>query len=283
MNIAGVVVLYNPTEQVLENIQTYLPFLRKLYVMDNSTKELDFTDKIKELEKVEYISLGGNHGIAKALKIGTEKSIEENYDYVLSMDQDSKYPTEDFKYIEDYLEKCDISKVGAIGINFSGNRISVLSTDKSYVEKNHLLITSGMIIVSQNYKKIYGYNEDLFIDWVDDDVCMQLLHFGFELILFRNILLEHSLGIMETRKFLFLKVTKGWHSDLRLYYIFRNGTYLKKYKKEYFIKSQKNRINFLHRVYKVIFSSNRRKTLKMIKMGIKDGKNAKLGVYTPKD
>ena len=58
MIIDGVVVLYNPKDDVLDNIKTYQPFLHRLFVMDNSTEyNEDLIGKLKEFKNVEYISL----------------------------------------------------------------------------------------------------------------------------------------------------------------------------------------------------------------------------------
>lgn len=155
MKIAGVVVLYNPTEEIIENIKTYLPIIEKLYVMDNSTKPIEFLDKIKSFGKVEYISLNGNKGIALALKLGTEKAIEDKFDLLLSMDQDSKYPLEDFKYIQNFFKNEDLSNIGIVTINHSGNKLNeVTSDDKSNYIKIPICITSASIIVLNNYKKL---------------------------------------------------------------------------------------------------------------------------------
>ena len=58
MKFAGTVVLYNPQDEkeLLENLNSYLPFLEKLYVVDNSTKVIDFVENVKAIDKVEYIS-----------------------------------------------------------------------------------------------------------------------------------------------------------------------------------------------------------------------------------
>ena len=69
--IAGVIVLYNPPETVIDNISSYLPYLEKLYIVDNSTIfNSTLTYKLKELPKVEYITEQKNLGIARALNIG---------------------------------------------------------------------------------------------------------------------------------------------------------------------------------------------------------------------
>ena len=39
MKIAGTVVWYNPSNENIENIKTYINFVEKLYIIDNSKKD----------------------------------------------------------------------------------------------------------------------------------------------------------------------------------------------------------------------------------------------------
>lgn len=280
MKLAGTVVLYNPDREVLENIQTYLPFIDVLYVMDNSTKEYDFLDDIKKIKKVKYISLDGNKGIAEALKVATETAIDEGFDCILTMDQDSKYPTDDFNYIKEYIDNADISNVGIMAINYTDSQCDVINEDKKYTEKINLAISSGMMIFLDKYKKVEGFHSELFIDCVDFDICLQMIDKSFDILLFRNIMLNHKLGEPEKRKFLFLERTKPWHTKLRYYYMFRNYHYLKKNKK-YFknVDGLKRHFSWIAIIYQSLFSKEKINTFKMILRGIRDGKKGILGPY----
>ena len=74
MKIDGVVVFYNPTIEMIDNIKKYYPILNRLFVIDNSPKEnAEVITKLKELDKVTYLPLGENKGIGYALKVGLEK------------------------------------------------------------------------------------------------------------------------------------------------------------------------------------------------------------------
>lgn len=92
IKIAGVVVLFKPTIEVLDNIDTYVGALEKLIVVDNTPiKEIDsdVICKINSIPKVDYVSLQENMGIAYALNVACNKA--ETFDYLLTMDQDSKF------------------------------------------------------------------------------------------------------------------------------------------------------------------------------------------------
>ena len=102
MKYAGVVVLFNPDDKVLENIKTYINYLDKLYVVDNTPNSDN--SKLFNNKKIEYIANRENKGIAYALNIGAKRALKENFDFLLTMDQDSSFPKGSVKKIIDYIE-----------------------------------------------------------------------------------------------------------------------------------------------------------------------------------
>ena len=104
MKIDGVVVLYNPEDSIYENILSSQKVLSKLFVIDNSTSpNIKIVEQLKKLNNVEYVSLNGNQGIGKALKVGLELAVEDGADYCLTIDQDSVFPSESIDKIETYF------------------------------------------------------------------------------------------------------------------------------------------------------------------------------------
>ena len=94
--ICGTVVLYNPLENVKDNILSYLDLLDKLYVVDNSVNQ-DNQYLLPSSNKIVYINNKDNLGIAKALNIAFERAIKDGYTWVLTMDQDSKFLDDNFE------------------------------------------------------------------------------------------------------------------------------------------------------------------------------------------
>ena len=102
MKIAAVVVLYNPNQDNIDNINRYLNIIDKIYVVDNSE---DNIIRISDSEKIKYIKYGENKGMAKALNEGSINAINDGYKWLLTMDQDSKITEENIKDMLDYLDK----------------------------------------------------------------------------------------------------------------------------------------------------------------------------------
>ena len=93
IRVAATVILYNPDEiSLLLNISSYINDVDKLYVIDNS--DFSLSSKIVEyflsINHIEYINLGGNKGIAYALNYAAISAIKAGYDWLMTMDQDSK-------------------------------------------------------------------------------------------------------------------------------------------------------------------------------------------------
>lgn len=91
MKFAGVVTLYHPQEDVVPNILSYLYELDVLYVLDNSeTPVTEVVNRIKNLPNVRYIAFGENRGISYALNYALKRCTD--YPFLLTMDQDSRFP-----------------------------------------------------------------------------------------------------------------------------------------------------------------------------------------------
>ena len=102
MKIAGVVVLYNPTEDVLDNIESYLCDIDRLYIIDNS---IESHQNMFKDSKITYIPLMQNKGIAYALNEGAKHAIEDSFEYLLTLDQDSSFKDHGVRRMIDFIEK----------------------------------------------------------------------------------------------------------------------------------------------------------------------------------
>lgn len=225
--LAGVVILYNPDSQkTLENILSYSAGLKKLYILDNSEQQHGEWELLSKQigDHVEYINYGSNEGIAKRLNTAAHKAIHDEFEYLLTMDQDSSFPVGAFdKYLNE-IENCSITNVGQFGVNFQPQFTAVENVPMEVLS----IITSGSIINLNYFQTIGNYNENLFIDFVDLEYSYRVNNFGYKVVQFTNIILIHQIGDrVPGRSFKTFKVThRIIHSPIRVYYIVRNGLYL---------------------------------------------------------
>ena len=264
--ICGVTVLYNPTEEVFENISSYLNGLNKLYLVDNSEIE-DNVLKNKFLEfspKIEYIKLNGNEGIAKALNIAKNKAMKENYNWLLTMDQDSKFENDDFLKMLNLVKKY-FKKNIAIFSPFH-KTIGSIYENKEMIEKD-VVMTSGNLLNLKIVQKIGDFEEKFFIDEVDHDYCYRIKKENYKIVVLNEIILRHNLG--NIREYKFFSVTN--HNYIRRYYITRNKLYMTK--KYPFLRKRYIKGIFKDTIKIILVETDKIKKLKMIYLGIKDFKN----------
>ena len=234
MRIAGAVILYHPDADVLQNIHSYLPFLSRLYVIDNSENGLsNVASQLANTNNVQIICNGKNEGIAKRLNEAADMAIAEQFEWLLTMDQDSKFEEADIeKYLLQLNNFSNKKSVAVFGVEYE----NCLPVKDIVAQEVDVLITSGSIINLPVYAEIGGFDEPLFIDEVDTEYCFRAALKGYKIIKFSNVCLQHQLGVVHYHISLktFKKSPRVLHSPRRLYYMVRNRLYVsKKYARQF--------------------------------------------------
>ncbi|MDR2709111.1 MAG: glycosyltransferase [Elusimicrobiota bacterium] len=232
MKIAALVVWYNPYNVgvgAVANIETYSKYFESVIVVDNSKE--DNRELLKAIGNAVYFPNYENVGIAKALNIGCQKALEEGYEWVLTMDQDSFWSNS--KQLEHYIQFCEkLYLSNSKNISFAPRvvglkeKIQEQEADKfSYIK---IMLTSGNILNLKAWLDVGKFNEQLFIDDVDHEICYRLRQKGYNLISIRNCYMNHEIGF------------HGVHYGVRMYYITRNCLYMKKHWPEFWVEYEKN-------------------------------------------
>ncbi len=269
MKIAAVVVVYNPEiEQLKRNIESYASYVNEVIAVDNSDYNIDYNSF--NIEKIVWMKQHENYGIGKALNVGVNKAIEDGCDYVLTMDQDSKFSN---NLIDEYLKYVNES----IAI-LSPNYIIDRKKNKQYKEKTNTMywtMTSGSLLSIKAYKKIGNFKEEFFIDAVDYEYCLRARANGYKIIQVNSAYLLHNPGITKEKKILFFNYKYGYMSPLRLYYQIRNLSCIAKE-----FKSYRSYLVIIMKLAKIfLLFDNKKEFLKMFKKARKDFKNNKYGKY----
>lgn len=235
MKIAGVVVLYNPDENVKKNIDSYINNLDILYVVDNSPEPND-NAKYYKGKKIKYISNHGNKGIAYALNVGAKEAIKEKSEWLLTMDQDSSFKDDSLSKMIGFLKELKTNNIMSSALNLKYDNLGVISAlQRTRLNKDEKLkgidyplvvMTSGNIINLDAYKKVGGFKDWLFIDAVDFEFCLNIKKHKYDIIQYNEAELNHNLGYINEYNFLGKTVYVTNHSAIRRYYITRNRHYL---------------------------------------------------------
>lgn len=226
MKLSATVVLYRPDELVLKNIESYGHDVDLLIVIDNSEKiNADVKKSLLEsFGNIIYYAKNENLGIATALNIACDIAIENGCTWILTMDQDSKFLN--FKhYINCLATLNNLNNVALIGANTMryANKSLPQKPSFDYTEE-FSLITSANFLNLELFEAIGRFEDKLFIDVVDFDYCIRANLKKYKIYLFKDVLVEHSVGNLYQRKNLFTRKIRNKieHSPIRVYYYTRN-------------------------------------------------------------
>lgn len=234
--IIALITLYNPQIENIENVNAIAKQVDKVFVCEN-TGDTRNKEIYKFKQNVCCFFFRTNLGLSIAFNsILKNKSINFNDDdLIIFFDQDSKINESyinDFAKTYEEIEEKD-SFIGALGpvfFDLSSNK-SVCETKQISFNKNiwqvSNLITSSMMCSYRNLKKIGFWNEEIFLDLSDWDLCFRLKKGGKKLFQTDIVTLNHSLGDAVKKVGIFtLKIGKPF----RIYYQTRDCLYLLKKK-----------------------------------------------------
>lgn len=270
MDIISGIVLYNPNIiRLRENLQSIYDQVDYLILVDNGSQNIIEIEKILcEYERIKLIKNEYNKGIATALKQIMNYSIEKNAKWVLTLDQDSVC---DNNLIETYKNYYHKDKIGILTCNI---------IDRNFTEKNELnnefrfvdiCITSGSLMNVEAYKKCRGFDDKMFIDKVDFDICLSIREIGYKIMKVNYNGLLHEVGNGRNVKMLFKDYIVYNHSHIRRYYMARNGIYLAKKHKKY-IKLPRALVKEIRDITLVVlYEDNKIKKFRYAMKGLIDG------------
>ena len=246
MEHAAGIVLFNPDiKRLEENISAISPQVKDVILVDNGSKNADgISSLISRFDNITYIGNADNMGIAKALNQIVEKADELGAKWVLTLDQDT-------------VCKPDIDR--SVKVDFG--------LTAPYV-KDSFCITSGAFNNIRCIKAVGGFDEKLFIDMVDYDICYALTRSGYKIIRMNYVGFLHEVGRSVTKRFFGKDIIIFNHSPLRKYYWARNSIYLKR-KYKLGLSADKRVINRI--IQTVLYETDKVSKLKSMLKGIIDG------------
>jgi rhamnosyltransferase len=267
IKIAAVTVLYKPGIELIENIKSYLNQIEILYIINNSEEEL--CESLKAFLSDSKIKIFNNHknlGIAAALNYGIKQAQVDGFEFVLTMDQDSKVSDNAVSTMMQEFENNQQVGIVAPFVVHAANPQKPLAIRKKEIQ---IAMTSGSIIRLSAFSEVGGFLSKLFIDYVDYEFSLRLIKNGFKIIQIQNVYVFHKLGNIKVKNFLYRKIYPTNHAPTRLYYRTRNRFYVYKLYsnmfREFIINDKKL---FLKELVKIIcFEDNKFKKLYFISLG----------------
>lgn len=281
--VAAIIISYNPDNNLLDSVNLLINQVDKIIIVDNGSEsqKKKNINLIKDIDnkKIEVIFNEENLGIATALNIGVKEALNQGYNWILTMDQDSKASSNMVeKMLEVYntIDESERKEILSIFPNFVDERIQSIEENSNmnsyeYVDAD---ITSGNLLRAEVFDKVGFFDDSLFIDLVDTDFCMRLNEKNIKMIKVRDAILYHSLGESQSVKSIFGKFNTSNHSALRRYYMTRNRFYTwEKYKDLNSFTLNRDKKLFKKEFIKIILGEKDKiNKIKMVFKGYKDYK-----------
>lgn len=224
--IGAGIVLYNPNIEILsKNINAIIDQVEVVILIDNGSKNLlQVKEKINTTwnRKISLLENKNNDGIARALNQIMLELDKRQIKWGLTLDQDSICPENMVIEYKQYSEEKDI---GIICPYIKDRNDQYNNKSKQKVEEIKQCITSGALTNVEIWKKVGGFDEKMFIDYVDFEYCMKLMENSYKIIRLNNVELSHQCGNLKVYNILGRKVQITNHNPVRCYYIIRNVLY----------------------------------------------------------
>lgn len=279
MKVLAGIVLFNPEiERLKQNIDAILPQVDGIVCVDNGSSNLT-TVKKSLPSKIDYIENGHNLGIAAALNRILQYAKAACYEWFITLDQDSVCKP---GLIDDYRQYVNLPAAGMLTCRIVDRNFSAKSKYEPTTVPIEIdeCITSAAFCNTEALYAVGGFDEKMFIDSVDFDICLNLRKHGYKIYRTGFIGLLHEVGHGRNVKLLWRKRVVYNHSALRNYYMARNHVYMaKKYPQD--VSMMKTMIKeWERRLLILLYEDRRREKITARRQGVKDGRNMRMGECT---
>ena len=225
----AVVVSYNPTQQIIENVKALIPQVAEILIVDNGS-DAGSLRILEELSKESAVTVEHNRsnlGIATALNQGVKYASERGYEWLATFDQDSLAPVNYLQTMFDAYSSCEDHKLVAIIAPRYQTNTGIISFSKEEdrgqnFSKIKTTMTSGNLVKIDTFRKVGLFEDSFFIDYVDHEFCLRVRSKGLLIIESPKSLLFHELGSSATHRFMNTDIITTGHSATRRYYKYRN-------------------------------------------------------------
>jgi rhamnosyltransferase len=216
MTMGGIVTFEPDLMMLRQNLAAICPQVDRVRVVDNgSSNGVDIAMLCADFHNVTIDRLPLNRGVAVALNRVTASARADGATHVLLLDQDSVAES-------DMVAKLCMQSapdVAIIAPRYVDRNLPSRSCEISpEVNEVNNCITSGSLVRIDAWVGIGGYDERLFVDFVDFDFSLRLRQAGWRILSIRTAVLAHEIGQSKRRS----RFTAYNHSSFRSYHLARD-------------------------------------------------------------
>lgn len=230
---AACIITYNPDiEKLNKNVSAIYKQVDKVYIVDNASENISEIVNLKnEYDNCYIIYNKDNVGIACALNVAAKFAISVGCEWIVTLDQDSICMPNIVQKYSEYIED-DVGMVvcqpyyNETVDTIEQTNINCRIYDMNDIRKStDFFITSAAFLNLKAWKNVGGFDEAMFIDWVDFDMCVMQLRAGYRLIRLDWYGFYHELGELKEGRFLTRIKQVHMHNEIRHFYMWRNRVY----------------------------------------------------------
>ena len=270
--VAAGIVLYNPNvPRLIENINAIIPQVDELILIENGSKDISYLGSIIERFRdydVPFKVNNSSKGIAYALNQVCLYCWDNHINWAITLDQDSVVSNDIIAVYKRYVQ----NDIGILSPKIIDRNFHV-NTDNEHVDLQEInwCITSAAFTNVKAWHDVGGFDTQMFIDWVDTDICYAMRAKGYKVMKTDSTHILHELGTNAyVAKFLGHEVLVLNRPAFRYYYVARNRIYMARKWKTVSLKHQLKEI-FYSCMISSCWEHHKWANLKAFVRGILDG------------
>ncbi len=297
LSIASITVVHDGEALLARHLDALLRqthALSEIIVVNNASSDGTLTLLSERYPQITVISLPSNTGVGGAYATGLDYAIRQmRHDWVWLFDQDSIPAADTLQELLKALADTgramsEVAILAPLCVNENtgrkypsllwknGWRNVVLKENISFVDA---VISSGSLLRCDAVQHAGPPRADFFIDFVDLEHCLRLRSEGFKIAVVRDAILHHTLGSPRVVRFGPLSHVWAEHVPWREYYKARNEVFtIWTYYPHFASKCSVLRRLLRHALAVLLFGRDRVTCLKMMYLGVMDGRAGKLGI-----
>lgn len=281
----GIVVCnYNKRAYVMDCVESLLAQTvsdRDIYVVDNASEDDSvFALREKYGDRITIFENEENEGFSRAMNRGIEYCMAEGYEFVLLVDNDTRFAPDAVEIMKQYLEGHeDVGMCGACVLQMEnpeylqmlGGTIDYRRHEVCYNYNNYkitdelpavlhcnALATCAVLVKREVIEKIGVMRRDYFVYWDDIEWSRRCMDAGYSLVALRDAHVWHNWGANVVTKFNAFTEYYGRRNKLRFF-----ATYIDEEDIDLFIE------NALRNMFNVIYGHYRKGAYKEMQLTLR--------------
>ncbi|MDJ1122161.1 glycosyltransferase [Olsenella sp. YH-ols2217] len=197
---AGIVTFNPELGRLRENLSAISPQVSRLFVFDNGSDDSSAVRAlVQEFPCARFLPFPENRGIAVALNALARAAKEDGASEVLFLDQDSVSTPGMVAGLQEAagLVRASGARLGVVGPTVHDRNLGFSNAHvegEALVQDRRDVLTSGSLVSLQAWEAVGGYDERLFLDWVDIGFCYALRRAGFVVAITSLATIDHEIG-----------------------------------------------------------------------------------------